>query len=195
MPLCGPSRGNCRGRRMPAGSQWFYGRSAPDARACWRQGYRQKCRGTRCSGTTRRCRYGCCKAVCRHLRSAAPVIKPRSSAMSERAIITRFDEKDAVMWGNEPICIGHSLHRSPLFGSETLAQLIESYPREHYNIFSMGSQANEPRYWRQGDLDGMSGKDVLEAIAKGRLWLNLRNVNKVDRRYAQLLDDLMDELG
>jgi hypothetical protein len=99
------------------------------------------------------------------------------------------------MWGNEPICIGHSLHRSPLFDSETLAQLIESYPREHYNIFSMGSQANERRYWRQGDLDGMSGKDVLEAIAKGRLWLNLRNVNKVDRRYGQLLDDLMDELG
>lgn len=111
------------------------------------------------------------------------------------AIFTKFDEKDAIMWGNEPICIGHNLHQSPLFSNETLAKLIETYPREHYNIFSMGSQKNESWYWRQGDLDGMSGKDVLEAIAKGRLWLNLRNVNKVDVRYRKLLDDLMDELG
>ena len=115
--------------------------------------------------------------------------------MSERAIFTKFDEKDSIMWGNEPICIGHSLHQSPLFTMDALAELIESYPREHYNIFHMGSQANERWFWRQGDLDGMSGKDVIAAIAKGRLWLNLRSVNKVDRRYARLLDDLMDELG
>ena len=115
--------------------------------------------------------------------------------MSASAIITKFDEKDGIMWGNEPIAIGHSLHQSPLFSSDTLAKLIESYPRALYGIFSMGAQKNDRWYWRQGDLDGMSGKDVLEAIAKGRLWLNLRNVNKVDTRYAKLLDDLMDEFS
>lgn len=115
--------------------------------------------------------------------------------MSTSAIFTKWEKKDAIMWGNEPICVGHNLHQSPLFTNQALAELVETYPREHYNIFSMGSQANERWYWRQGDLDGISGKDVLEAIAKGRLWLNLRNVNKVDRRYARLLDDLMDELG
>lgn len=110
------------------------------------------------------------------------------------AIITKFDEKDAIMWGNEPVCIGHSLHQHPLFSNEALAELIESYPREYYGIFSMGSQKNEAWYWRQGDLDGMKGKDVIEAIKRGRLWLNLRSVNKVDKRYAKLLDDLMDEI-
>lgn len=115
--------------------------------------------------------------------------------MSERAIITKWDKKDKVMWGKEPICIGHSLHESPLFTLDALAELIETYPREHYNIFHMGAQTGDRWYWRQGDLDGMSGKDVISAIAKGRLWLNLRNVNLVDRRYAKLLDDLMAELG
>jgi len=114
--------------------------------------------------------------------------------MSER-IFTKFDDKDAIMWGNEPVCVGHSLHQNPLFSSDTLAELIESYPRSSYGIFSMGSQKNEAWYWRQGDLDGMKGKDVLEAIKRGRLWLNLRNVNQVDKRYAKLLDDLMDELA
>src|SRR5205085_4327197 len=115
--------------------------------------------------------------------------------MSASAIITKFDEKDSIMWGNEPVCIGHSLHQSPLFTSDALAELIESYPREYYGIFSMGAQNGDRWYWRQGDLDGMSGKDVLAAIQKGRLWLNLRNVNKVDKRYARLLDDLMDEFS
>jgi hypothetical protein len=115
--------------------------------------------------------------------------------MSASAIITKFDKKDGIMWGNEPVCIGHSLHQSPLFTSDALAELIESYPREYYGIFSMGAQNGDRWYWRQGDLDGMSGKEVLEAIKKGRLWLNLRNVNKVDKRYARLLDDLMDEFG
>lgn len=115
--------------------------------------------------------------------------------MDKQTIITKFDEKDAIMWGNEPVCIGHSLHQNPLFSSDTLAELIETYPRSSYGIFSMGSQKNEAWYWRQGDLDGMKGKDVLEAIKRGRLWLNLRNVNQVDKRYAKLLDELMDELG
>jgi hypothetical protein len=121
--------------------------------------------------------------------------KPAVDIMSTQAIFTKFDDRDAIMWGNEPICVGHNLHRSTLFSSATLARLIESYPREHYNVYSMGAQGNDSRYWRRGDHDGMSGEDVLTAIANGRLWLNLRNVNQVDRRYAQMLDDFMDELA
>ena len=115
--------------------------------------------------------------------------------MSATQIITKFDKIDGIMWGNEPVCIGHNLHQSPLFSSEALAQLIENYPREHYNIFSMGAQKGDKWYWRQGDLDGMSGKDVLEAISKGRLWLNLRNTSRVDRRYAELLNEVMDDFS
>jgi len=76
--------------------------------------------------------------------------------------------------GNEPVTIGHSLHQSPLFTSDALAELIESYPREYYGIFSMGAQNGDRWYWRQGDLDGTSGKEVLgfgnaivEALACG----------------------------
>ena len=87
--------------------------------------------------------------------------------MSAAKIITKFDEKDAIMWGNEPVCIGHDLHQSPLFSSDTLAKLIESYPRSLYGIFSMGAQKGDRWYWRQGDLDGMSGKDVLAGDRKG----------------------------
>jgi len=115
--------------------------------------------------------------------------------MTKQPIFTEWKQQTGELWGNEPISVGHRLHQSPLFSRETLAALIESYPREHYNIFNMGAKTNDSWYWRQGDLNGTPGEKVIDAIAEGRLWLNLRNVNKVDRRYAELLDDLLGELG
>src|SRR5262249_47565698 len=120
------------------------------------------------------------------IRVCVGTVPTAAGVMSATQVITKFDKIDGIMWGNQPGGIGHNLHQSPLFSSEALAELIESYPREHYNIFSMGAQKGDKWYWRQGDLDGMSGKDVLEAISKGRLWLNLRNTSRVDRRYADL---------
>ena len=67
--------------------------------------------------------------------------------MSEQAIITKWDDKDSVMWGNEPVNVGHSLHQSPLFSMETLARLIESYPREHYSLVKTGARGSS-RVWR-----------------------------------------------
>lgn len=115
--------------------------------------------------------------------------------MRKERIFTTWEDKQAALWGREPIRVGHRLHESPLFTRQTLAALIESYPREHYNIFHMGAKTNDRWYWRQGDLNGLSGEEVFDAISNGRLWLNLRNVNVVDRRYAELLDALLDELG
>ncbi|MEA2981251.1 MAG: hypothetical protein QOF09_3074, partial [Alphaproteobacteria bacterium] len=79
--------------------------------------------------------------------------------MKEETIFTNWNDQHSELWGNEPICISHRLHRSPLFTRDALAELIESYPREHYNIFHMGEKSSDRWYWRQGDLDGMAGKD------------------------------------
>ncbi len=40
----------------------------------------------------------------------------------------------------------------------------------------------------------MSGKEVIEAISQGRLWLNLRRTSDVDSRYRTLLKSVFDEL-
>lgn len=109
-------------------------------------------------------------------------------------IFTNWSEKHAAVWGHEPVCIGHRLHKSPLFTIGALTALIRDYPREHYNIFHMGAREKDRWFWRQGDLNGLSGEEVIEGISKGRLWLNLRNVNLVDRRFAELLDELLAEL-
>lgn len=97
-------------------------------------------------------------------------------------------------WGRAPIKIQHRLHEHPLFALEALADLIESYPREHYALVHMGEQGSPRRSWREGDIGGLSGAKVIEAIQNGRMWLNLRNVGKLDRRYGEILDQMFGEI-
>jgi hypothetical protein len=98
------------------------------------------------------------------------------------------------LWDRQPTCVEHRIHEATLFGSDALAQLIEHYPREHYSIVQMGERGGH-RFWREGDLAGLSGRQVLEAIANGRLWLNLRCIDTVDDRFARLLDGIFRELN
>lgn len=111
--------------------------------------------------------------------------------MSE-AIFTSWEDKHESLWGNQPIKLEHDLHNSSLFSNDTLAALIETYPRNSYSIVHVGER-NGKREWREGEIGDLSGAQVIEAITAGRMWLNLRSVHKADKRYADLLDQIIDE--
>jgi hypothetical protein len=97
-------------------------------------------------------------------------------------------------WGQQPLCLQHRLHKDPLFSLNALADLIDGYPREHYALVEMGAQGTSRRLWREGDIGSLSGAKVIEAIARGRMWLNLRNVGKIDRRYRDVLLQIFEEV-
>lgn len=112
--------------------------------------------------------------------------------MSE-AIFTSWNSTHEKLWGNHPLRLQHRLHTSPLFSDATLAELIESYPRKHYSMVQVGERSGK-KVWREGEIGALSGAQVIETIAAGRLWLNLRNVQKIDSRYAELLEQILDEI-
>ncbi|MBL8330587.1 MAG: hypothetical protein JNJ71_17245 [Rubrivivax sp.] len=104
---------------------------------------------------------------------------------------------DTARWGREPQRLQHNWHRSALFDLDALAELIDRYPIEHYALVATnvsGEPGGGPRRWREGEIQGLKGHQVIEAIAAGGLWLNLRNVHEVDRRYAALMDGAYAEL-
>jgi hypothetical protein len=113
--------------------------------------------------------------------------------MGEQGLICGWHDKYRSLWGHQPIQFGHRLHKLDLFGTDGLASLIESYPREHFSIVQT-SDNTQRRLWREGELGGLSGREVIEAIERGRLWLNMRRLNEVDGRYARLLEQLFDEM-
>lgn len=100
----------------------------------------------------------------------------------------------AAGWGHDRLCLRHRWHADPLFRPAALAALIERYPAEHYALVRTTRRGESRRHWREGDLGDFRGAEVIDAIARGSMWLNLRNVHLVDGRYAALLESAYAEL-
>lgn len=105
-----------------------------------------------------------------------------------------WNEAQASMWGRAPQRLHHPWHESPLFQLDALAELIEHYPVKHYALVSTNRKGDVERRWREGEIGDFSGREVINAIQQGGLWLNLRNVHEVDGRYAALQDAAYAEL-
>ena len=90
------------------------------------------------------------------------------------------------VFGRDLVHYKHNFQESGLFSDDALASLIEDYPREYYMITTMNEQGGR-RVWRNGDFNGASGKQVLEAILAGRLWLCLRRLDVVAPEYEALV--------
>ncbi|MHA1546711.1 MAG: hypothetical protein ACTSUY_09855 [Alphaproteobacteria bacterium] len=97
-------------------------------------------------------------------------------------------------YGKELVQIQHNLHKSPLFTDAAIEKLIEECPREHYDLHTMAKSGHKAGSWREGDLGGRSGAEVLEAIRTGQIWLNLRKVMKFSAPYAALLTQMFAEI-
>ena len=113
--------------------------------------------------------------------------------MTDR-IFSTWDETHSELWSHQPIRLAHDMHRLPAFSIDELARLIETYPREHYSLIKTGAKGAS-RVWREGDIGRLGGRQVIEAISRGGLWLNLRNVTSVDRRYRDLIDQMFAEIA
>jgi hypothetical protein len=114
--------------------------------------------------------------------------------MAADRIFSNWDDTHSVLWGHAPIRLAHNMHKSPLFSMDHLAALIENYPREHYSLMQTGVKGDK-RIWRHGDIGNFSGHQVIDAISRGDLWLNLRMVSDIDQRYSDLLAQMFAEIG
>lgn len=113
----------------------------------------------------------------------------------QEAIFQDWRPEHAQAWGTAPLKLEHSLARSPLFSLDALAELVEAYPAEHYGLVHTALAKSNQKIWREGEIGGMSGRDVISWIGAGTMWLNLRNVQEVDARYGALLDQIFEELA
>lgn len=113
--------------------------------------------------------------------------------MSE-PIFTNWTRDVSEAWAKAPLKTQHRLDTHPLFSFDALAELVDRYPREHYALVQMGPQGSARKTWREGSLGDVRGMDAIRAIEQGRMWLNLRNVSAVDKRYGELLDQAFEEI-
>ena len=97
-------------------------------------------------------------------------------------------------FGKRPIVARHRMHELSLFSDSELIEVLEKHPRDQFQAFTMGTDACNIQEWQPVDVSGASGKDMLTAIARGRLWFHLFRMQNVNVQYKELLDRLFSEV-
>jgi hypothetical protein len=112
------------------------------------------------------------------------------------AVFTDWTRETAARWGREPLRLAHPWHADPLFSRQSLAEFIERCPASDYSLVRPGLRDDSTeRRWREGELGGLSGDEVIATIERGGMWLNMRNVHRLDPRFDALLDRAHAELA
>lgn len=108
-------------------------------------------------------------------------------------ILPNWESKHTDAFGLSTLYMQHRLAETGLFTIEALADLIGSIPPHKYNLNTMGFDAENPE-WKEGSISDVSGKEVIETIARSRMWLNIRKLESIDERYKKALDDIYTEM-
>jgi len=100
----------------------------------------------------------------------------------------------------ENLVFTHNIADSELFTEEALIALIDRYPREAVEVFTMGYDPTIFGEWylgRKTTRDGreLDGRALMEAVKHGRLWLNLRRVNHSDPAVGELCERIFAEVA
>ena len=112
---------------------------------------------------------------------------PKSASAMNADILAPWAAADRAAWNQRPLRLQHHLHQQPAFQLDALAALIERYPRQDYALVMTNRQGDSGQRWREGDLAGTPGRQVIDTIANGSLWLNLRQAHLHGSAYAELL--------
>ena len=87
----------------------------------------------------------------------------------------------------------HRLAETGLFTEEAILELLETHPRDLANVSRMGHDPTTLE-WSEGLTDGLAPEDMLAALKKGRLWLNVRQVLNHPSPQADAVNRLYDDL-
>ncbi len=93
------------------------------------------------------------------------------------------------------VVANHNLQASALFSDAELATILDGYPAEKLHILTMGEDPTKSDENEKIDRAGATGEQLLESVRRGKLWLNITNIDAVDERFRKLTDDLYAEVS
>lgn len=98
-------------------------------------------------------------------------------------------------FGVKPQVTSHSYHELPLFSDEGLVKLLDAHPRENLQAHTMGLDPLNYKDWQQVNInEHTTGEQMLEAVKKGRVWINLTQIQKHSPEFGEIITDMYDRL-
>lgn len=109
-------------------------------------------------------------------------------------VIDRLQPQARDAWGKAPVKLTHTLVGRDMFSDAALARLLDVVDPTLLGIKTMGDHCPDPQAWYRCTCDEASGSDVMAAVERGRLWVNISEVHRADTGFAAILDGMYDDL-
>jgi hypothetical protein len=107
----------------------------------------------------------------------------------------KIADADRTTFGQRAVIGRHHLHENPLFSDESLAQIIDAFPRDYLYAWATGTDPERLEENRLALDGGLPGRELLQAVAKGRFWVNITRIDQADSRFRELIRGLYQELA
>ena len=99
-------------------------------------------------------------------------------------------ETEREFFGRRPILSKHNVHTTPYFDDSELVQIMDSIPRSNLRVWSADREANDLSSYMYVDTTGITGKDILDCVKRGKFWVNLQRVDKFFGQFKALSAEL-----
>jgi hypothetical protein len=109
-------------------------------------------------------------------------------------VLEKIDPRHVALWGQHTVKLRHTLADQEMFSDESIAGLIDTVDPSHLKIETMPDDGYDVRAWSSCDRTGLTGMQVLEAVRNGRIWIELKALEEIDDRFADVLSSLYGEL-
>lgn len=107
----------------------------------------------------------------------------------------KWDSESYNEFGHTLQYLKHQYHDLDLFSDESLIALLDTYPRKWLQCFTMGYNPEDYTEWKAVHIADSSGKEILEAVKKGRFWINIINIDKSSEAYGDLIEAMYRKLN
>jgi len=103
-----------------------------------------------------------------------------------------WDQEAYNNFGKKTQCLKHQLN---LLEDDALIKLLDDYPREWLQCFTMGYNPEDYSEWKAVHIENSTGKEIFEAVKKGRFWINIINIDKADKQFSTAIEKIYSNIS
>lgn len=106
-----------------------------------------------------------------------------------------WSQDDYNNFGQVNQLLKHNYHQSDLFSDDALETLLKNYPRKWLQCYTMGKDPENHRDWTPVHIADRSGAEILQALQKGRIWVNVIHIDEYNEDYSELISDMYQRVS
>jgi hypothetical protein len=111
------------------------------------------------------------------------------------AMVSSWTAEQKAAFNKSPVKFAHGLSDTGLFTDEALAELLDRWPAELYDINLFDFDEQGQHVMRTGVRGQLSGEKALQGVKDGRVWLQLRQADRHNPALAAAMQSAFDGIS